>query len=137
MGGQVTRTLEGSGASATRTRRTIPRAGPMDRYASPGARWRRQRFDAAVGRDGVTQEPYGQALEATLRALQARLQAKRDRHQPIRRVHSPKAQGTTRPMGMSAFEDNVVHDAVRAGLDRKSTRLNSSHIQKSRMPSSA
>ena len=27
--------------------------------------------------------------------------------------------------------------ATRAGLDRKSTRLNSSHIQKSRMPSSA
>ena len=27
--------------------------------------------------------------------------------------------------------------AVAVGLDRKSTRLNSSHIQKSRMPSSA
>ena len=28
-------------------------------------------------------------------------------------------------------------DAIKAKLDRKSTRLNSSHIQKSRMPSSA
>ena len=30
-----------------------------------------------------------------------------------------------------------VTDAVEVGQDRKSTRLNSSHIQKSRMPSSA
>ncbi len=29
----------------------------------------------------------------------------------------PKAQGTTRPMGMSAFEDKVVHDAVREVLE--------------------
>ena len=32
---------------------------------------------------------------------------------------------------------NSAHAAARFGLDRKSTRLNSSHIQKSRMPSSA
>ena len=37
------------------------------------------------------------------------------------------------PQGM-----NVARIAsLRAGIDRKSTRLNSSHIQKSRMPSSA
>ena len=39
-----------------------------------------------------------------------------------------------------AIQTNVIHEAWRAGvkrLDRKSTRLNSSHIQKSRMPSSA
>ena len=30
-----------------------------------------------------------------------------------------------------------LHERIRAALDRKSTRLNSSHIQKSRMPSSA
>jgi retron-type reverse transcriptase len=65
--------------------------------------------------DGVTKEPYGHALEGTLQALQARLKAQRSRHQPLRRVHIPKAQGKTRPIGMSAFEDNVVHDAVREG----------------------
>ena len=32
---------------------------------------------------------------------------------------------------------NTVQVAVDAAIDRKSTRLNSSHIQKSRMPSSA
>ena len=31
----------------------------------------------------------------------------------------------------------MARDAIRCVLDRKSTRLNSSHIQKSRMPSSA
>ena len=78
---------------------------------------RRQRADAAVGRDGVTKEQEGQALEGNLQALHARLKAQQYRHQPIRRVHIPKAQGTTRPSGMSAFEDKVVQDAVREGLE--------------------
>jgi RNA-directed DNA polymerase len=79
--------------------------------------YRRQRADAAVGMDGVTKEQYGQALEVNLQDLHARLKAQRYRHQPIRRVHIPKAQGKTRPIGMSAFEDKVVQDAVREGLE--------------------
>ena len=78
---------------------------------------RRQRSDAAVGIDGVTKEQYGQALEVNLQDLHARLKAKRYRHQPIRQVHIPQAQGKTRPIGMSAFEDKVVHDAVREGRE--------------------
>ena len=79
--------------------------------------YRRQRADAAVGIDGVTKEQYGQALEVNLQGLHARLKAKRYRHQPIRRVHIPKAQGKTRPIGISAFEDKVVQDAVREVLE--------------------
>jgi RNA-directed DNA polymerase len=79
--------------------------------------YRRQRADAAVGIDGVTKEQYGQALEVNLQDLHARLKAKRYRHQPIRRVHIPKAQGKTRPIGISAFEDKVVQDAVREVLE--------------------
>jgi group II intron reverse transcriptase/maturase len=79
--------------------------------------YRRQRADAAVGIDGVTQEQYGQALEVNLQDVHARLKAKRYRHQPIRRVHIPKAPGKTRPIGISAFEDKVVHDAVREVLE--------------------
>ena len=75
--------------------------------------YRRQRSAAAVGMDGVTQEPYGPALEGNLQDRQARLQAKRYRHQPIRRVHLPTAQGKTRPIGIAAFEDTGVQDAVR------------------------
>ena len=82
-----------------------------------GRAYRRQRAEAAVGMDGVTKEQYGQALEINLQDLHARLKAQRYRHQPIRRVHIPKAQGKTRPIGISAFEDKVVHDAVREVLE--------------------
>src|ERR1700689_43530 len=68
----------------------------------------RQRDDAAVGVDGVTKEAYGQDLTANLRDLHGRLKTKRYRHQPIRRVHIPKGDGRTRPLGISAFEDKIV-----------------------------
>jgi len=78
--------------------------------------YHRQRSSAAVGVDGVTKERYGQNLEANLQDLHARLKAKTYRHQPIRRVHIPKGQGQTRPIGVSAFEDKLVQDAVREVL---------------------
>lgn len=78
--------------------------------------YQRQRAGAASGVDGVTKEQYGQNLEANLQDLHARLKAKQYRHQPIRRVHIPKAQGKTRPIGISAFEDKLVQDAVREVL---------------------
>jgi RNA-directed DNA polymerase len=78
--------------------------------------YHRQRASAAVGVDGVTKEAYGQNLEANLQDLYARLKAKQYRHQPIRRVHIPKSQGRTRPIGISAFEDKLVQDAVREVL---------------------
>jgi group II intron reverse transcriptase/maturase len=78
--------------------------------------YHRMRKDAAVGVDGVTKEEYGQVLEANLQDLHARMKAKRYRHQPIRRVYIPKEQGKTRPIGISAFEDKLVQDAVREVL---------------------
>jgi len=79
--------------------------------------YRRMRKDAAVGVDGVTKEQYGQDLEGNLRDLHERLVSKRYRHQPIRRVHIPKDGGKTRPIGISAFEDKLVQDAVREVLE--------------------
>lgn len=79
--------------------------------------YRRMRKDAAVGVDGVTKEQYGQDLEGNLRGLHERLVSKRFRHQPIRRVHIPKDNGKTRPIGISAFEDKLVQDAVREVLE--------------------
>jgi len=72
----------------------------------------RMRKDAAVGVDGMTKEQYGQALEVRLEDLHARLRSKRYRHQPIRRVHIPKGQGKTRPIGISAFGDKLDQDAA-------------------------
>ena len=63
--------------------------------------YQRIRKDAAVGVDGVTKEQYGQDLEGNLRNLYERLVSKRYRHQPIRRVHIPKDNGKTRPIGIS------------------------------------
>jgi len=79
--------------------------------------YRRTRKDAAVGVDGVTKEQYGQDLEQNLQDLHARMKAKRYRHQPIRRVYIPKDQGKRRPIGVSAFEDKLVQDAVREVLE--------------------
>ena len=81
----------------------------------------RLRADAAVGVgvgvDGVSKEQYGQALEANLEDLHGRLRTKRYRHQPLRRVHIPKGGGRTRPIGISAVEDNVVQGALREVLE--------------------
>lgn len=61
--------------------------------------YQRMRKDAAVGVDGVTWETYGANLEANLQDLHERLRTMRYRHQPIRRVHIPKENGSTRPIG--------------------------------------
>ena len=77
----------------------------------------RLRADAAVGVDGVSKEDYGQELEANLVELHGRMKAKRYRHQPLRRVHIPKGDGRTRPIGISAVEDKIVQGAVREVLE--------------------
>ncbi len=79
--------------------------------------YHRLRKDAAVGVDGVTVEEYGQDLERRLRDLHRRLVAKQYRHQPIRRVHIPKGNGKTRPIGVSATEDKIVQGALREVLE--------------------
>ncbi len=63
----------------------------------------RLRDDAAVGVDGVTKAEYGQDLERNLRDLHGRLKSRQWRHQPIRRVHIPKGEGKTRPIGISCL----------------------------------
>ena len=79
--------------------------------------YRRSRTGAAAGVDAVTKQEYGQHLEVNLRGLHERLKSKRYRHQPILRVHIPKASGQTRPIGISAFEDKLVQDALREVLE--------------------
>lgn len=77
----------------------------------------RLRDDAAVGVDGVTKAEYGQDLEGNLEGLHKRLRTMQWRHQPIRRVHIPKGEGKTRPIGISTVEDKLVQDAVREVLE--------------------
>lgn len=79
--------------------------------------YRRLRDDAAVGVDGVTKAEYGQDLERKLGDLHGRLKSKKWRHQPIRRVHIPKGEGKTRPIGISCLEDKIVQDSLREVLE--------------------
>jgi group II intron reverse transcriptase/maturase len=72
----------------------------------------RIRKDASPGVDGITKEQYGEHLEENLQKLLARMKAKQYRHQPILRVHIPKEQGRTRPIGIPAVEDKVVQRAI-------------------------
>jgi len=77
----------------------------------------RLRKDAAVGVDGVSVESFGQQLQDNVRGLLDRMKAGRYRHQPIRRVHIPKDNGKTRPIGVSTVEDKIVQGAVREVLE--------------------
>ena len=85
--------------------------------AALGRAYGRIRRDAAVGADGITKEQYGQGLEDNLRELHERLKTMRYRHQPIRRVHIPKGDGRTRPIGVSGMEDKIVQGALREVLE--------------------
>lgn len=79
--------------------------------------YKRARAGAAVGVDGVSKEQYGQELTPRLQDLHERMRSRRYRHQPIRRIHIPKEGGKTRPIGVSAFEDKLVQDAIREVLE--------------------
>jgi group II intron reverse transcriptase/maturase len=79
--------------------------------------YERIRKDAAVGVDGITKEPYGQRREDHLQERHARRRGQRYRHPPVRRVHIPKAAGTTRPIGISTTEDKGVQHALREVLE--------------------
>jgi group II intron reverse transcriptase/maturase len=85
--------------------------------AALGRAYDRIRKDAAVGVDGITKEEYGRQLEENLRGLHERLKSMRYRHQPIRRVHIPKGNGKTRPIGVSSLEDKIVQGALREVLE--------------------
>ena len=68
--------------------------------------------DAAAGVDGQTWHSYGQGLQEHLRDLSGRLARGGYQAKPVRRVHIPKADGTTRPLGVPALEDKIVQRAT-------------------------
>lgn len=78
--------------------------------------YHRLRRTAAVGVDGVDKDGYGQELDKNLQDLHERLRGKKYRHQPIRRVHIPKDDGGSRPLGISTVEDKIVQGALREVL---------------------
>jgi group II intron reverse transcriptase/maturase len=79
--------------------------------------YQRLRKRAAPGVDGVTWEEYGEHLDARLLDLQDRIHRGSYHPQPVRRVHIPKGDGRTRPLGIPALEDKIVQQAARMVLE--------------------
>lgn len=72
---------------------------------------------STAGVDGTTRDYFTQTYEAQITALVADLKAKRYEPQPVRRVHIPKSNGKTRPLGIPVLRDRIVQEALRAILD--------------------
>lgn len=74
--------------------------------------YRRTRKDGAAGVDEQTAEDYARELESNLASLLDRFKSGAYRAPPVRRVHIPKGDGKTRPIGIPTFEDKVLQRAV-------------------------
>jgi group II intron reverse transcriptase/maturase len=72
----------------------------------------RVRRDSAPGVDGQTVAGYGENLAANLTSLEARAKDGTYRAPPAKRVHLPKNETETRPIGMPTGEDKVLERAV-------------------------
>src|SRR5438552_7740216 len=74
--------------------------------------FRRTRKDGATGVEGQSAADFEQNLEANLESLRERFQSGSYFAPPVRRVHIPKDDGRTRPIGIPTFEDKVLQRAV-------------------------
>jgi len=79
--------------------------------------YRRLRKDAAAGVDAVSWSEYGERLDERLHDLEDRVHSGSYHPQPVRRVHIPKGDGRTRPLGIPSLEDKIVQQAVRMVLE--------------------
>lgn len=77
----------------------------------------RLRKNAASGVDGVTWKEYGERLDERLLDLQDRIHRGSYHPQPVRRVHIPKGDGKTRPLGLLVLEDKIAQQAARMVLE--------------------
>jgi group II intron reverse transcriptase/maturase len=67
---------------------------------------------ATAGVDGMTWDAYGQDLDTRIQDLHDRVQRGGYRVSPSRRAYIPKADGSTRPLGVSTLEDKIVQRAL-------------------------
>jgi len=79
--------------------------------------FRLTRKDAAAGVDGQSAEEYGRDLEKNLASLLTRFRKGTYYAPPVKRVHIPKGDGRTRPIGIPTFEDKVLQRAVAKVLE--------------------
>lgn len=62
--------------------------------------------------DGLSWREYEQELLTKLKALHDKVRSGCYRAKPVRRVNIPKADGSERPLGVTALEDKIVQAAV-------------------------
>lgn len=74
--------------------------------------FRRTRKDGAAGTDGKGAADFAAELERNLANLSSKLRAGTYVPPPVRRVHIPKGNGKSRPIGVPTFEDKVAQRAV-------------------------
>lgn len=72
----------------------------------------RVRRDSAPGVDGQTVADYGENLDANLKSLLERAHKGTYRAPPVKRIHIPKSETETRPIGLPTAEDKVLSRAV-------------------------
>jgi RNA-directed DNA polymerase len=78
-----------------------------------GEAYRHLNKNSAPGVDKLTYEEYGKNLAENLNDLETRLKEKRYHAKVVRRVHIPKGNGKTRPLGIPVLEDKLVQWVVR------------------------
>lgn len=71
------------------------------------------RNKGSAGVDGVTIERYERDIEANLQRLSKLLRDGQYEPKAIRRTYIPKADGTSRPLGIPTVQDRIVQGAVR------------------------
>ena len=76
----------------------------------------RVRRDSAPGVDGQTVADYGENLDANLQSLLERAKSGRYRAPLVKRVHIPKSETETRPIGMPTVHANCTSDQRVFGL---------------------
>lgn len=74
--------------------------------------YRRTRKDGAAGVDQQDAAAFAKDLEGNLGRLLDEAKSGRYRAPPVRRVHIPKGDGQTRPIGIPTFGDKVLQRAV-------------------------
>jgi group II intron reverse transcriptase/maturase len=74
--------------------------------------YRRTRKNGAPGVDGQTAADYEKHLEENFQSLLERAKSGTYIAPPVRRVHIPKDNGESRPIGIPAFEDKVLQRAI-------------------------